>query len=187
MDPTWRHDNCEFLCATFGYDQQTLGELPDEVLLSLLQNSSFDLSPPSAPKAEPEPEPESEPEPEPEPEPEEEFPLPKQFVEAVVQIESMGFAHDRARVIELLIEHHNDLDKVVKKLVKEREVLVNERKVKAKADLMALLDSPFGESVVEKMAELSLQQGEECDMLANFVALVNSGNDLAEAKNSLDE
>jgi hypothetical protein len=195
-------------CSPMSVDIQTLAVLPREFLEELALKGHFEqyqpqpesepepeaeVKPKPEPEVEPEPEPEVEPKPEPEPEPEPEvepesegeFPLPQFFLAAISEIEAMGFVN-RPRIIELLITNSLNKETTIMKLVEERDAAVSERKAEVKKELIALLDSPFGDRVLSQMAELSIAEGKN-DMLANFVALANSGNDLAEARSKLDE
>mmetsp|Transcript_3058 Transcript_3058/g.4023 ORF Transcript_3058/g.4023 Transcript_3058/m.4023 type:complete len:231 (+) Transcript_3058:355-1047(+) len=117
---------------------------------------------------------------------EEVFPIPKSLRESVLKLESMGFTNNRERIIELLITNAGNEPETISTLVEERAEAVAKAKVESKQKLVELLNSPFGDSVLENIAELSLSYPEETT-LQLFLALATTGNDLTEAKRSLTE
>ena len=112
------------------------------------------------------------------------FPLPSGFQENVLALEGMGFK-DRGHIIEVLINTQGKLDEALEVLAEERKKLVAQRKVEARNALLALLNSPFGNSVLDNMAELTLDGYE--DHVENLHALLISDNNYVDAKKCLKE
>mmetsp|Transcript_25227 Transcript_25227/g.39368 ORF Transcript_25227/g.39368 Transcript_25227/m.39368 type:complete len:124 (-) Transcript_25227:95-466(-) len=117
-----------------------------------------------------------------------EFPLPEAFLQSVLVVEDMGFQHCRKRVIELLIQNGTaDLEPTLDTLLKEKEQKIKDGKAQARKDLLELLDSKFGDSVLENMAELSLRDCEGSNSLSIFLALAINDNDVEKAHKALQD
>mmetsp|Transcript_34229 Transcript_34229/g.53502 ORF Transcript_34229/g.53502 Transcript_34229/m.53502 type:complete len:124 (-) Transcript_34229:74-445(-) len=114
------------------------------------------------------------------------FPLPDSFKLQVLTIEKMGFSFQRKRIIELILEG-KETEEMIDILLEERTKVLEEGKKKSREGLLEILASPFGEEVLEKMAELSLKDHKNNDTLNNFVALIMSENKVDKAYAFLKE
>ena len=100
----------------------------------------------------------------------------------------MGFHNTRPRIIELLLQNGTkNLPPTIETLLLEKQKKIITAKQQAKQELLSILLSKFGDSVLENMAELSLRDCEGSNCLSNFLALVLNDNDVEKAYQALQD